>query len=140
MVSVFFLSKFANLSLCLVPKNQCSRSLTCNFLPKNDIMVIDMYAKTEELMLKIADYNNVERNFFSKRMCAMFIIAIVGMVIYMGIDLLGLSGIEPYETIISIALGFVIGTLLTGFLYASRYIAKIKEAKARLARNLRRLK
>lgn len=100
----------------------------------------NMDAKTEELMLKIADYNNVERNFFSKRMCAMFIIAIVGMVIYMGIDLLGLSGIEPYETIISIALGFVIGTLLTGFLYASRYIAKIKDAKARLARNLRRLK
>lgn len=123
-----------------MPKNQHSRPLTCNFLPKNAIMVIDMYAKTEELMLKIADYNNVERNFFSKRMCAMFIIAIAGMVIYMGIDLLGLSGIEPYETIISIALGFVIGTLLTGLLYASRYIAKIKEAKARLARNLRRLK
>lgn len=72
----------------------------------------NMDAKTEELMLKIADYNNVERNFFSKRMCAMFLIALVGMAVYAGIDLLGLSGAEPYETIISIALGFVVGTLI----------------------------
>ncbi len=92
----------------------------------------NMDAKTEELMLKIADYNNVERNFFSKRMCAMFLIALVGMAVYAGIDLLGLSGAEPYETIISIALGFVVGTLITGFLYASRYIAKLKAAKMRL--------
>ena len=92
----------------------------------------NMDAKTEELMLKIADYNNVERNFFSKRMCAMFLIALVGMAVYAGIDLLGLSGAEPYETIISIALGFVVGTLITGLLYASRYIAKLKAAKVRL--------
>lgn len=92
----------------------------------------NMDAKTEELMLKIADYNNVERNFFSKRMCAMFLIALIGMAVYAGIDLLGLSGAEPYETIISIALGFVVGTLITGLLYASRYIAKLKAAKVRL--------
>lgn len=92
----------------------------------------NMDAKTEELMLKIADYNNVERNFFSKRMCAMFLIALVAMVVYAGIDLLGLSGAEPYETIISIALGFVVGTLIIGLLYASRYIAKLKAAKMRL--------
>lgn len=99
-----------------------------------------MDAKTEELMLKIADYNNVERNFFSKRMCAMFIIAIVGMIIYIGIDISGLSGREPYETIISISLGFVFGTLLTGLLYASRYIGRIKTAKMRMAGKLRGLK
>lgn len=99
-----------------------------------------MDAKTEELMLKIADYNNIEKNFFSKRMCAMFIIALVGMVVYMGIDLLGLSGTEPYETIVSIALGFVVGTLITGLLYASRSIVKLKEAKVRLTQGLRELK
>lgn len=99
-----------------------------------------MDAQTEELMLKIADYNNVEQKFFSKRMCALFILALAGMVIYAVIDILGLSGAEPYETIISIALGFVVGTLLTGFLYASRYIAKLKEAKMRLRLSLRRYK
>lgn len=34
-----------------------------------------MDKQTEELMLKVADYNNEEKNFFSKRMCIMFIIA-----------------------------------------------------------------
>lgn len=96
--------------------------------------------KTEEVMLKIADYNNVERNFFSKRMCIMFSIALAGMVIFAVIDIAGLAGTEPYETIVSIALGFVVGTLLTGLLYASRYIAKLKAAKMRLKKELRRLK
>lgn len=100
----------------------------------------NMDAKTEETMLKIADYNNVERNFFSKRMCVMFILALVGMVVYATIDLLGLSGAEPYETIISVALGFVVGTLITGLLYASRYMTKIKTAKMRLKAGMRNLK
>lgn len=99
-----------------------------------------MDTKTEELMLKIADYNNVERSFFSKRMCVMFLIALIGMAVYVGIDLLGLSGAEPYESIISMVLGFVTGTLIMGLLYASRYIAKLREAKIRLLRGLRELK
>lgn len=103
---------------------------------KEDIMD----KKTEKLMLKIADYNNVERNFFSKRMCIMFTIAIAGMAVYMVIDLMGLSAVEPYETVVNIALGFVVGTLLTGLLYASRYIVKLKEAKMRLTKKLRGLK
>lgn len=100
--------------------------------------VENMDAKQEELMVKVADYQNIEKNFFSKRMCAMFILALLGMGIYIAIDLLGLSAVEPYETVISIALGFTIGTLLTGLLYASRYIAKLKEAKARLMRMLQK--
>lgn len=95
--------------------------------------------ETEELMLKVADYNNIERSFFSKRMCAMFIIALIGMVFYAVIDLLGLNRTEPYESIISDVLGFVMGTLITGLLYSSRYIVKLKEAKARLIRNLRKM-
>ncbi len=99
-----------------------------------------MDSQTEELLLKVADYNNVERNFFSKRMCIAFIIALIGIVVFAVIDIAGLRRTQPYATIVSIALGFVAGTLLTGLLYASRYIAKIKAAKMRLARELRRLK
>lgn len=100
----------------------------------------NMDAKTEELMLKIADYNNVEKDFFSKRMCVMFLIALVGMGIYAVIDLLGLSGVEPYVSIVHPIWGFVSGTLFTGLAYASRYIVKLKEARARLLRGLRGLK
>lgn len=96
-----------------------------------------MDRKTEGLMLKIADYNNAERNFVSRRMCAMFLVAIIGMVAYMMIDILGLAEVQPYESIVNIALGFVLGTLLTGLLYSSRYIVKIRAAKIRLLKRIR---
>lgn len=94
--------------------------------------------KTEELLLKVADYNNVERDFFSKRMCCMFLIAVVGMVIFAVIDIAGLERTQPYASIVSVTCGFVMGTLLTGLLYASRYIVKIKAARMRLVKKLRK--
>ena len=100
----------------------------------------NMDAKTEELMLKIADYNNVEKDFFSKRMCAMFLIALAGMGIYVMIDILNLARVEPYVSIVHVIWGFVSGTLITGLVYASRYIVKLREARARLLRGLGGLK
>lgn len=100
----------------------------------------NMDSKTEETMLKIADYNNVEREFFSKKMCMMFIVAILGMVVFAVIDILGLERTQPYATIVSVTNGFVVGTLLTGLLYASRYIAKLKASRMRLKKTLWRLK
>ena len=70
----------------------------------------------------------------------MFALAFIGMVAYAIIDLLGLSKTQPYETIVSIALGFISGTLLTGLLYSSRYILRLKSVKMRLAKKLKRLK
>ena len=54
------------------------------------------------------------------------------MLIYMAIDMLGLSEVQPYTSIINVILGFVTGDLLTGVLYSSRYITKIKAMKRRL--------
>ena len=65
-------------------------------------------------------------------MCWMFILAFAGIVLYAVIDTLGLSWVQPYESIVNMALGFASGTLLTGFLYSSRYIFKLKAIKARL--------
>lgn len=100
----------------------------------------NMDQQTEELLLKVADYNNDERDFFTKRMCNMFLIAIIGMVIYVGIDILGLAEVQPYEVIVNIALGFILGTLLTGLLYTSRYMSKVNAYKVRLLKRLRGLK
>lgn len=98
-----------------------------------------MDSKTEETMLKIADYNNTEREFFSKRMCIMFAIAILGMVVFAVIDILGLERTQPYATIVSVTWGFVGGTLWTGLAYASRYIAKLKASRTRLIKAIRRI-
>lgn len=99
-----------------------------------------MDSKTEETMLKIADYNNVEREFFSKRMCIMFAMAFIGMIVFAVIDIAGLERTQPYATIVNLAWGYAVGALLTGLLYASRYIAKLKESRTRLKKALRRLK
>lgn len=99
-----------------------------------------MDKQTEALLLKVADYDNEERNLFTKKMCVVFLIAIVCMAIYAGIDILGLAEVQPYEAIVDIALGFVLGTLLAGLLYASRYMSKAKAYKVRLLKKLRGLK
>lgn len=100
----------------------------------------NMDRKTEETMLKIADYNNVEREFFSKRMCIMFAASILGMGVFAVIDILGLERTQPYATIVSIVVGFVLGTLFTGLVYASCYITKLKASRMRLMKTLRGLK
>ncbi|MCI9143756.1 MAG: helix-turn-helix transcriptional regulator [Lachnospiraceae bacterium] len=100
----------------------------------------NMNSKTEETMLKIADYNNVEREFFSKRMCIMFGAAILGMVAFSVIYILGLERTQPYASVVNLACGFVSGTLFTGLVYASRYVVKLKAARMRLIKTLRKLK
>ncbi len=94
----------------------------------------------EELMLKIADYSNIESNIerkvFSRRMCAMFVMALASMAFFAAMDVAELAETEPYGTIVGIARGFVAGT----FLYASRYISKMETVKMRLAKESRKLK
>lgn len=100
----------------------------------------NMEKQTEELLLKVADYDNDERKFFSKRMCIMFSAAILGIVIFEIIYVLDLERIQPYASIMNAALGFILGTLLTGLLYTSRYISKARAYKVRLLKKLRGLK
>ena len=88
-------------------------------------------------MLKIADYSNIERKVFSRRMCAMmFVMALASMAFFAAMDVAELAETEPYGTIVGIARGFVAGT----FLYASRYISKMETVKMRLAKESRKLK
>lgn len=92
-------------------------------------------AKPEELMQSIAEYYNVEKEFFSKRMCIQFLIALVGMIIYRVGDVMGLSRIDPYGFAASSICGLVLGTLLTGLLYSSRSIIKVKMARERIIKH-----
>lgn len=100
----------------------------------------DQELKKEELMLTIADYHNAERDSFAKRMHFLFLLALISMAVYTGIDLLGLAEVAPYENGGSLALGFVTGALITGFLYTGRTSAKLKETKIRLLRRIQGLK
>lgn len=91
-----------------------------------------MDKQAEETLLKIADYNNSDKESFSKKIHYVFIVGLMCMIVYMVIDIAGLSDVQPYESIVDAVLGLLLGGLLTGTLYSSRYITKIKAAKMRL--------
>lgn len=88
--------------------------------------------KTEQMLLKVADYENDEKQRFSKRICGLFIAAIFAFILYGVLNFTGLDMKNGYEEMSSFALGIVGGTLLVGALYTSGYLAKIKALKKRL--------
>lgn len=94
--------------------------------------------KTEETMLKVSDYENSEKMRFSKRMCRIFIAAIIAFAVYMVIEMQGLSSVGVYEDIASFALGLVLGALILGVLMTSRYMSRIRETKKKLLLKLGR--
>lgn len=88
--------------------------------------------KTQETLLKVADYNTNEKIVFSRRLNLLFILGVIAFIIYMILNIRGLTSAGIYENIADLALGLVLGTLLVGVLYTSRYITKIKAFKQRL--------
>ncbi len=96
-----------------------------------------MDKKVEETLLKVADYSNEEKESFSKKIKYVFWVQLLGMGVYMAIDVAGLSDMPLYGAIIDLVLGLMLGGALTGLLYSSRYIARIKAAKMRLLKRSR---
>ena len=88
--------------------------------------------KTQETLLKVADYSSNEKMVFSKRLNRLFILGVLAFIIYMVLDIRGLASVGIYENIADFALGLAFGILLTGVLYTSRYITKIRAFKQRL--------
>ncbi len=87
---------------------------------------------TEQMLLKVADYESNEKQRFSRRMCGLFIAAILAFILYSVLYFMGLDTQNGYGQIASYAMGIVGGTLLVGALYTSGYMAKIKALKKRL--------
>lgn len=91
-----------------------------------------MRKKTQNTLLKVADYSNTEKMTLSRRLNLLFILGVLAFIIYMFLDIRGLTSVGIYENIAGFALGLVLGVLLTGTLYTSRYITKLRSAKQRL--------
>lgn len=88
--------------------------------------------ETKNTLLKVADYSTNENIIFSKRLNYIFLMGLAAYIVYMLIDIQHLTAIPLYNNIASFALGLVLGVLLVGVLYTSRYISKIKAFKMRL--------
>lgn len=88
--------------------------------------------KTEQMLLKVADYESNEKQRFSRRVCGLFIAAILAFILYGVLNFTGLDTKNGYEQIATYAMGIVFGALLVGALYTSGYMAKIQAFKKRL--------
>ena len=95
--------------------------------------------KTEEMLLKVVDYESEEKQRFSRRICALFIAATLAFILYSVLNFSGLDMKDGYEQIASYAMGIVGGTLLVGVLYTSGYMEKIKAFKKRVLHKTGRL-
>lgn len=91
--------------------------------------------KQEQTILKVADYNSATQMAFSKKLFRVFLAGLAAFAVYMVMESLGLEDTALYSKIADVMLGIVLGSLLVGALYSSRYITKIKDAKARLLRH-----
>lgn len=93
----------------------------------------NMNKELEDTVLKVADYNNQEKQKVTKRMCTLFVCGVIAFTIYLVMEYLGVAdnkGIQ--EDAASCALGFAYGVMLTGVIYTSGHLAKIKAFKMRL--------
>lgn len=88
--------------------------------------------KTEQMLLKVADYESDEKQRMLRRLCRLFIVAILAFILYGVLNFTGLDMRSGYEQIASYAMGIVGGTLVVGALYTSGYMTKIKAVKKRL--------
>lgn len=88
--------------------------------------------KTEETILKVAEYESSEKMRFSKRLCRIFLVAIAAFCVYAVIEMKGLASAGIYENIADFSLGLVLGVLVVGALSTSRYMVKIQAFKKRL--------
>lgn len=88
--------------------------------------------KPKEAAVKIAEYSNYDKLELSRRHRFLFLAGLAAFIVYMIIDVQGMSEIPFYDNVASAMLGIVLGVLLTGVLYTSRYMAKIRAFKMRL--------
>ncbi len=95
--------------------------------------------KTEQMLLKVADYESNEKQRFSKRVCGLFIAAILAFILYGVLNFTGLDTKNGYEEIATYAMGIVWGALLVGALYTSGYMAKVQAFKKRLLHKIGKL-
>ena len=88
--------------------------------------------KTEESLMKAAEYGNNEKLLLSKRLCYIFIAGLIALGINMFLESRGLTQIQMYDNIASFMLGLVFGVLVVGIIYTSRYMARIRKFKLKL--------
>ena len=86
----------------------------------------------EEAMLQIANYGSSEKLLLSRRLRYILIAGLVALGMHMFLQVRGLAEIDFYNNLGDFLLGLAFGALVTGVIYTSRHITKIRAFKLRI--------
>ena len=90
----------------------------------------DMDKLEEETIQKIAEYNEADRRTFARRLNWINLAGLLGIAVYLAMDLTGLR--ETYPFVGGVSLGIAAGALINAMVFSSRYGTRIRAAKRRL--------
>lgn len=93
-----------------------------------------MNKEIEETARKVADYSGMEKEKLTRRIHWLFLAAVACFILYMVLDIYGLTGSGVTEKLADASLGVVFGMLMMGALYTSRFFPKIAQTKKRWLR------
>ena len=88
--------------------------------------------ESEEALQKVAEYGNVEKLAYSRRVRVLLFVALFAIAVCVAIDMLELRDVGIYAYIADFMLGLVFGMILMALLYTSKFMAKCREFKLRL--------
>ena len=88
----------------------------------------------EETIIKVADYSIDEKEKVTKRMNRYFLVGVLALIIYFVLESMGLSEEGYTGAIAGLSLGLSGGVLITGVIYTSSYMTRLKKFKGRIVR------
>ena len=91
-----------------------------------------MDKRIDDTARRIADYSNLEKQRYSRRLCILFSIGLFAFTLYLALSYFGLSDTFMDGLVAGVALGFAYGTMIVSVLYVSGLLLKLREAKLRL--------
>lgn len=98
-----------------------------------------MHEEVKETVLKLSDYTETVNQKIKKRLFLLTIIALLGMIAFIGIELSGLGIPDSlYERIAGAGLGLAFGMLVVNAMYLSGILGKIK-ARRMMYRNTQKI-
>lgn len=93
-----------------------------------------MNKELEDTVLKVADYSANEKREYAWRMCGLFTIGFILLIVYVIMENMGIADdTQTHELIASCALGFPLGMMAVGILETSGFLGKWKKMKKRIA-------
>lgn len=91
-----------------------------------------MNKEMEDMILKVADYSNEEKEKITRRMHILYLVAVAAFAVYLVLDITELADSGVTAIIGDFLMGVSFGMLVCGAIFTSRHMRKIREFKMRL--------